>query len=176
MKRILILGSGGAGKSTLARRIGDRTGLPVVHLDAEYWLAGWREPSKEEWKDTVRKLAAADEWVMDGNFGGTIDLRIPAADTIIFLDLPRWICLWRVLRRRITYHGKSRPDMADGCREKIDREFLEWIWKYPRSSRPRLLEKLKALAPDKRLITLTSQKAVREFERQLGKNGRDSTV
>ena len=88
MKRVLIIGSGGAGKSTLARQMGEISGLPVIHLDAEHWRPGWIEPSKDEWAARVDELTRGESWIMDGNYGGTMSQRIAAADTILFLDLP----------------------------------------------------------------------------------------
>ena len=93
MRRVLLIGSGGAGKSTLARRIAARTGLPLIHLDALYWKPGWVETPAAPWRETVAGLLQRDTWVMDGNYGGTLDLRLAACDTAIFLDLPPRICL-----------------------------------------------------------------------------------
>lgn len=117
MKRVLVIGPSCAGKSTLARRLADRIGLPLVHLDPLYWRAGWRETPKEEWAQTVERLVQQDDWVIDGNYGGTLDQRLEAADTVIFLDFSRWICLRRAVKRRIQFHGRSCPDMAEGCSE-----------------------------------------------------------
>jgi adenylate kinase family enzyme len=163
MQRILVIGSGGAGKSTLARRLGERLALPVVHLDAMYWRGGWTTPSKDEWVREVARLIAADAWVIDGNYTGTLDLRIPAADTIIFLDFPRILCLWRVVERRFLFRGRSRPDMHPECPERLTWQFIDWIWNYPRRQRPRVLERLRAVAAEKRVIILESPSAVEEF-------------
>src|SRR5687767_13223841 len=141
MRRILVIGSGGAGKSTLARDMGERLRLPVVHLDRLYWRAGWTKPSADEWTRQVAELIGGDAWVMDGNYSGTLDLRIPAADTIVFLDLPRIVCLWRVLRRRLAFRGRTRPEMHPDCPERITWEFIDWIWTYPTRSRPRVLDR-----------------------------------
>jgi adenylate kinase family enzyme len=88
VERVLILGSPGAGKSTLARRLAERTGLPVIHLDAEYWQPGWVEPEPAAWAGTVSRLVERPRWIMDGNYGGTRAIRIAAADTAIYLDYP----------------------------------------------------------------------------------------
>src|SRR5437870_13094901 len=131
MKRILVIGSGGAGKSYLARCLGENLGIDVIHLDRLYWQPNWTEPSKEDWRATVEKILGAEEWIIDGNFGGTMEMRIAAADTVIFLDLPRIVCIWRLLKRWMTYRKSSRPDMAMGCDEKIDLDLLKWVWRYP---------------------------------------------
>jgi adenylate kinase family enzyme len=114
MKKIVIIGSGGAGKSTLATQLGEMLNLEIIHLDKLYWQAGWVEPLKDEWKKTVEDLLKRDSWIMDGNFGGTIEMRLKACDTAIFLDFPRTVCLYRVIKRRLTYRNTSRPDMAEG--------------------------------------------------------------
>jgi adenylate kinase family enzyme len=100
---------------------------------------------------------------MDGNYGGTIDARLAACDTVIFLDLSRLRCLWRVLARRLRYHGQSRPDMAADCPEHLDWEFVRWIWNYPRRTRPQLLQKLAALRDEKRVIVLRTPRDVSRF-------------
>jgi adenylate kinase family enzyme len=95
MKRILIIGSGGAGKSTLSRCLQKLLGIPLVHLDSIFWKPGWVETPRPEWKRIVCELVQGDSWIMDGNYSGTLDIRIDACDTIIFLDLPRTTCSWR---------------------------------------------------------------------------------
>lgn len=159
MRRVLIVGSGGAGKSTLAVRVGARTGLPVVHLDAHYWRAGWTATPAEEWRRTVAALSAAPAWVMDGNYGGTLDLRLAASDTVVFLDLPRVVCLWRIVRRALRHRGRSRPDMAPGCPEQLSWEFVRWVWSYPHRRRPGVLRRLAALPATTRVVVLRSRRA-----------------
>jgi adenylate kinase family enzyme len=139
MRKILILGCSGAGKSTLARQIGRVTGLPIIHLDQHYWLPGWQEPDKETWLRKVGALIAQPEWVMDGNFGGTLVLRLAAADTAIFLDFPTQVCLGRVLLRVVRSLGRIREDMAPGCPERFDFSFLRYVCRYGREHRCRHL-------------------------------------
>ncbi len=167
MNRVLILGSGGAGKSVLARRLGALTGLPVIHLDREHWRPGWVEPPKDEWVDAVCELVARPQWIMDGNFGGTMELRLAAADTVIFLDLPRWLCLWRVLRRVAMHAGRTRPDMASECDEKFDPEFLRWVWDYPNRSRATVIDKINRYATGRRIHVLRSPAEVEGFLERL---------
>ena len=142
MERVLVVGSPGAGKSTFARRLAERTGLPLVHLDQHYWQPGWTEPGKEEWRGKVRQLAEQPRWIMDGDYGSTLDMRLSRADTVFFLDFPRWLCLSRVLKRIATSYGRVRPDLAAGCPEQFDFSFLKFVCNYPRDRRPALIERL----------------------------------
>lgn len=162
MRRVLVIGSGGAGKSTFAHALGARLGLPVVHLDRLYWRAGWEETPLREWVPTVERLLAGDAWVIDGNYGGTMERRLAVADTAVFLDLPRWLCLWRIVRRRLRYAGRSRPDIAEGCPERLSWDFVRWIWRYPATRRPGVLARL-AAAEGVRVVRLRSRQEVREF-------------
>ena len=168
MERVIVLGCGGAGKSTLARKLSQLTGLPVIGLDAHFWNPGWIETPADQWRERVRELSSRDQWIMEGNYAKTLDLRLPRADTVIFLDMPRRLCLWRVFKRRVQYFGRTRPDMAPGCKEKIDWEFLLWIWRFRQSTRPQLLEAL-ALAQrqGKRVHHLISRRQVRGFMKSL---------
>ena len=150
MRRILVIGSGGAGKSTFSTQLGLQLGLPVLHLDAYFWNAGWVESDKAEWRQTVEGLTAQETWIMDGNYGGTLDIRLAACDTVIFLDMPRFMCLWRILLRRLCFHGKTRPDMAAGCDEHLTWEFIRWVWNYPVARRPQILARLSALSDKKK--------------------------
>lgn len=167
MDRVLVIGCGGAGKTTLALRLGEILSLPVVHLDSFYWRPGWEPTPKEEWEETVRRLAAGAAWVMDGNYGGTLDLRIAASDAVVFLDKPRHLCLWRVTKRRLRYWGRSRPDVAPGCPERLDREFLRYIWSYPMERRPGILRKLESTSRSKDVFVLRSEGETRRFLAEL---------
>ena len=163
MKKILVIGSGGAGKSTFARRLGERLNLEVIHLDRHFWSAGWVEPPRAEWARDVEELTRRESWVMDGNYSGTLEQRVAACDAIIFLDLPRTVCVWRVVKRAVVYRRRTRPDMAEGCHEHLSLKFLRWVWDYPGRSRPKVLELLKAKARDKRVFRLRSDAEVEQF-------------
>lgn len=145
-RRIALVGSGGAGKSTLAARLAAATGLPLVHLDRLYWSPGWVEPAPEAWAAQVEALVAEPAWILDGNYGATAHLRIDAADLLVFVDTARWRCLWRVALRRLRHRGVNRPDMADGCPERLDPTFLHWVWIFPREKRPRFVDELFVVA------------------------------
>lgn len=163
MRRVLVIGSSGAGKSVFAARLAERTGLPLVHLDAIYWSPGWVATPKEAWTRTVDALLARDAWVMDGNYAGTLDRRLAACDTAVFLDLPRTLCLWRALKRRIVYHRRARPDMRPGNEERLAWPFIRWIWTYPAERRPGVLAKLAALRADQRAVVLRSPAEIESF-------------
>jgi adenylate kinase family enzyme len=168
MRKVLIIGPGGAGKSTLANQLGQTLSIEVLHLDKYYWRPGWIETPKPEWLKRVEELLSRDEWLMDGNYSGTLDVRLKACDTVIFLDMARTTCLWRVLKRAVMYRNKSRPDMAEGCLEKLSLEFILWIWNYSRRTRPKILKMLEANAGNKRIVWLRSQSEVTGFTATLG--------
>lgn len=140
MQRVMIIGCSGSGKTTLAKQLAERTTLPLIHLDREYWRPGWIEPDKAEWEKRVAELAARPRWIIDGNYGATFAPRMAAADTVIFLDFPRWRCVWRVFSRVV--RGYGRATQADGCPERFDWEFLCWVWNWRRDSRPRVMKAL----------------------------------
>jgi adenylate kinase family enzyme len=162
MKKVVVIGSGGSGKSRFSRLLGEILALPVVHLDKLFWQPNWTRTPEDEWIEIVSQEIAQDEWIMDGNFGGTRELRMRAADTIIFLDLPRWLCMWRILKRAILYRGKDRPDMAKGCNERFDPEFIMWVWNYRARSRARALAEIDDLK-DQNVFILKSSHEVEQF-------------
>lgn len=168
MQRVLIIGSSGAGKSTLARALGEILQLPVIHLDAEFWQPGWREMPKDEWKSRVRELVSGEQWIIDGNYGGTMADRIPAADTVILLALSRWTCLFRVLRRSIVGYGKTRADLSAGCPEQLpDFEFLSFIWTYPERKLPGVLSLLQSPPGERTVVVLRTARQVQGYVAQL---------
>ena len=163
MRTIVIVGSGGAGKSTLARRLGEITGIEVFHLDRLFWKSGWVSISKEELAEKVQEIVCSNSWIIDGNYSGTMELRFCAADTIIFLDFPLWACLLGILRRRLMYADRTRPDMAEGCDEKLDWEFFFWVITFPFKRRKGIIEKLHKCSQEKNVFILRNRRAVNSF-------------
>lgn len=163
MNRVLVIGSSGAGKSTFSRRLAEITGLPVIHLDRLFWKPGWVETDKAEWSEVVAQALEGERWIIDGNYSGTMEMRLAACDTVIFLDLSRFLCTYRVLKRVFTYKEASRPDMADGCDERLDLQFAKFVWKYPNRSRPKVLQRLECVRDSKTIITLNSRKEVAAY-------------
>ena len=165
MKRIIIIGSGGAGKSTLAKQFGEELKLPVHHLDAYYWKPGWTPTPNDEWDKFQETLVLNDKWIIDGNYGRTLDIRMKKADVIILLDFSRWITVFRVIKRRIMYHGKTRPDLNKDCPESLDMEFIKWVWNFRKTRIPGIIEKLRQYSKDKdkTILILKSPKDVRQL-------------
>lgn len=163
MKKILVIGSGGAGKSTFAKQLGNSLQLPVIHLDALYWQPGWVEPPKAEWAARVEEICYRDEWIMDGNYSGTLERRLVVCDVVVFLDLPPHICAWRVLKRLLQYRNATRPDMAAGCYEHFNLQFLLWVWNYRRRSRPKIVRLLKQYEKSVQIIWLRSAAEISQY-------------
>ncbi|MBM6617854.1 DNA topology modulation protein [Bacillus suaedaesalsae] len=167
MGKIALIGSGGSGKSTLARKMGEKLDIQVFHLDRLLWKPNWTLTSKEEQREIQEKLIHQEKWLIDGNYNSTLDIRLQAADTIVFLDIPRVICVARVLKRMIQYQNRTRPDMQEGCNEKFDLKFLKWVWDFPKVKRENILTQLKQLPDDKKIIILKSPKEVQRFLEKL---------
>lgn len=162
-----MIGSSGSGKSTLARRIATRTGLPLIHLDALYWSADWQQPERARWRELVDKLLAQPAWVMDGNHGDTLPARLAACDAVVLLDMARWRCLWRIVVRRIRFHGRTRPDMGPGCHERPSWALVRFVWSYPRSRRPGVMRLLQdAASRGVQVIVLRTPAEVEAFMRK----------
>lgn len=142
----------------LARQLGALLDLPVIHLDQHYWSPGWVPTPDDQWLVRQRALLDGDRWVVDGNYGGTLELRAELADTVVFLDLPRRVCVARALRR-----VRSPILQAEGCPQRMDRAFLRWIWGFPTRTRPRLLAVLGTYAATTDVVHLRSTAEVREL-------------
>lgn len=169
MQRVMIVGGPGSGKSSLARELGEVTGLPVYHMDLVHWKPGWtRRPMVEKWQ-LVREIEEREAWIFEGGYSATFDSRAARADTLIWLDLPVALRLWRVTKRLARYWGRSRPDLPTGCVEGLNREtwvFFRWIWTSRTSSRrrvERLIEQQDGLG----VYHLKSRSEVRRFLKQV---------
>ncbi|MTV13123.1 MULTISPECIES: DNA topology modulation protein [Bradyrhizobium] len=159
MQRVLVMGSSGSGKSTFARRLSAMTGIPTVSIDALFWKAGWVESGRDEFERRMSEAAREPRWIMDGNYmrHGAGELRRELSDTIIWFDLPRSTCMLGIFRRIAASYGQVRPEMADGCPEKIDLEFFRYVWTYRQQQRPKLIEYLAGLRPDQSLVCFTDR-------------------
>lgn len=148
MERVLVIGPCGAGKSTLSVELGRRLGLSVHHIDQLNWQPGWVEGGKDALREKLGAIVAGDRWLIDGNYGGTMPLRLERADTVVYLDYPVTLCLRRLLGRIWTYRGRTRPDMTEGCPERFDLAFFFYVLAWNRGPGPRTEAALKGYAGD----------------------------
>ena len=162
MERILIIGCSGAGKSTLARALHKKLGLPVVHLDQLWWREGWQNVSREEFDRQLDLALEMDRWIIDGNYSRTMEVRLQQCDTIIYLDFTRWACLWGMCQRVFGSYGKVRPDMAKGCPERFDWDFVKWIWNFNKQNRVRNYTWI-AKTKHAKAIVLKNRREVKHF-------------
>jgi adenylate kinase family enzyme len=168
MRRVLVMGSSGAGKSTFARKFSAITGIPIVSLDALFWKPGWMPSEAAEFDQRVTEAVSAPCWIMDGDYISHVGaLRRELADTAIWFDLPRVTCMIGVMTRIATTYGKVRPEMAPGCPERLDAEFLRYVWTYRQKRRPRLASFVEGLRPDQALIRFISRPDADRYLRDL---------
>ncbi len=156
-KKILIVGCGGAGKSTLAVMLGQKLNINVVHLDKLYWLSGWVEREDYEFDILVDNELKKESWIIDGNYFRTFERRLKNAELCIFLDYSTDLCINSVKERVLKYAGTNRPDMPSGCNEQSDDEFIEWIYNYNSDIRPKILNILQNSNVDFLIFTSREQ-------------------
>ena len=166
MERILVIGCPGSGKSRLSRMLGEKLGLPVVHLDQLWWKPGWENVSVEEFDARLEEVLEGEQWIIDGNFSRTMPLRLRHCDTIIYLDYSRWLCLLGMTQRVLGSHGKVRPDMGEGCPERFDWEFVKFIWNFNKDNRVRNNTWI-AQAKHAKSIILKNRKEAADFLNQI---------
>jgi len=162
----MVVGCSGAGKSTFARRLGAALGLPVTHLDRLFWRPGWTQAPRDEFHAAQQEIVASAAWVIDGNYGASMHLRLPRADTVVFLDLPRRVCLRRVLVRSLREYGQDKQ--APGCPERFDWEFYSYVWHWPKDHRGRTVRRLAEQGAHARRIVLSRPREAEEFLRRIG--------
>ena len=163
MQRILIIGGPGGGKSTLTRALSQRLDLPVTHLDQIWWTPGWINRDLEDYRARVAAIVDQDCWIIDGNYSNSFDLRMPRADTIIWVDQPRRVCMRRILWRALSQLGRTRADVAPGCPERFNLEFFLYVWNFNRDSRPKIVEGLAEHGGHAKLVHLKSDREIARF-------------
>lgn len=163
LSRIAIIGVSGAGKSTLANKIGQKLGRKVDHLDMYYWTNKWKERySKLGFLRVVTDLQDQEEWIIDGNYRKTIDDRFEKATMIIFLDFPKWLCLWRAFKR--IFNTEQPFDKTDGTRERISWNLVKYILQYPTKT---MYQKVLSHSHDKKVYILKDNEEIDEFLKSL---------
>lgn len=169
MQRVTIIGSCGAGKSTLARSLGKIISLPIIHLDTYYWQTGWQEINQTKWQKIQQKLVAQECWIIDGNYISTMDIRLAAADTIIWLDFNRYLCLWRIFKRYLEYPGRTRPDMGKECPERLNWEFMQYVWNFSKLHRTEIINQLARYQENKQVFILQNPSQVSDWLNKISK-------
>jgi adenylate kinase family enzyme len=166
MQRVMIVGQPGSGKSTLARALGRRIDLPVFHMDHIHWQPGWVERPKAEKIRLANAVEAQERWIFEGGLSATYQSRLERADTVIWLDLPVGLRLWRVMKRTLRHLGQARPDLPEGCPEGFHREtlpFWHYIWRTRLSGRQRIVALLAGAQPHVTVIHLCRASEARAF-------------
>jgi adenylate kinase family enzyme len=164
--RVLVGGMMGSGKSTFARSLAARTGLPVIHLDLHYWKPGWVRPSDDEWRERQRALLAGDAWIIEGNYNESLALRLDRAETVVLLDTPWWLCASRAFMRGLRTPG---GDMPEGCEDSVNRRLRdEWggvgkIWRNRRSEPEHARSEILRHGSQTNVHVLRSRREAREF-------------
>ncbi len=164
MKKIIVIGCPGSGKSTFARALHDKTGISLYHLDMMYWNADKTTVEKSVFLERLSSVLEKDEWIIDGNYGSTMELRMAACDTVIFLDYPLDVCLDGIKERR----GKPRSDMP-WIETEEEEEFVEFIKSYNEQQKPKVLEFLEKYS-DRNIIVFKSREEADDFIRQFESN------
>ena len=157
MKKVIVIGCPGSGKSTVSRALHNKTSIPLYHLDMMYWNADKTTVEKSAFLERLYAVLEKDEWIIDGNYGSTMELRMAACDTVVFLDYPLDVCLDGIKARR----GKPRSDMP-WIETEEDAEFIEFIKSYNEQQKPKVLELLEKYS-DKNIIIFKSREQADEF-------------
>jgi adenylate kinase family enzyme len=162
--RILVIGCSGGGKTTLSKQLAQRLDLRHLSMDREfYWLPGWVKRPKAEERQMIAAAVTSGRWLMDGTGSSTFDLRLPRAEFVLWVRLPRWRCVLGVVRRWLRWRGRARPEMAPGCPEKLDLEFLGFIWNFERRFVPLIIDGIERFACDIPVLQLKSHREMRHL-------------
>lgn len=160
MKRVVVIGNNGTGKSVFSTRLGKKLNLPIIHLDTFFHTTGWKRVTDEEWDKIHAELVSQDVWIMDGTYRRTLPLRIKRADTIFFLDLPKKLAFYRMIKRRIISRNKKRPGRSDSQKEQIS---LILFRKNISFSNKRIYQIIDEFRDTKNIIVFKKTKDIEDF-------------
>jgi adenylate kinase family enzyme len=142
------------------------TGLPLYHLDREYYKPGWVKPTSEVWKQKILELCEKSQWIIDGNYISSLETRMQYADLLILLDVNRVKCLYRAVMRAVLPSKKHRSDMAEGCNERHDKEFYHFIWNFNKTTRPRIMQLIDE-HKELEVVILRNNREIRKYLNQI---------
>lgn len=165
MRKVIIIGNAGSGKTTFAKKLHQKTKLPLVHLDKVYWIGEWEHISREEFDAELQKELEKEQWIIDGNYDRTISHRLKYCDTVFYFELPRIVCLWGSTQRVFKNYGKCRDDMGGNCIERFDKrkfDLYKMILSFGKSKRLKYRQLLKSF-PDKNIVIFKSRRQANAY-------------
>jgi adenylate kinase family enzyme len=172
MMRVSVIGCPGAGKTTFSKQLAKKAGLPLVHLDSIYHDPTYPyQTDKELWRAKVHSLVEQERWIIDGNYKSTFDLRFPYSDTIIFLDYPTHVSMWRAIKRRVQFREKVRDDMPATWKEKLGWKFILFILRFNHDDAPRIRSELEKMKTRNDIIILRDPKQAKAYLAEYNFNG-----
>jgi adenylate kinase family enzyme len=172
MEKIVIIGSPGAGKSTLARKLGRKLQIQVVHLDRIFWQPGWKEKPRNTRIEILQERVRKKQWIIEGTYLDSSEPRLEAADTIIFLDIPFFLCLQRIIMQHFKCQGHHRHDLKEGCKDELNLIRILKVLGFPFRGRRTLKQKLRNYE-SKQIFWLRSSSEVEDFLVQLQQDVHD---
>ena len=166
IKRVCVIGCSGSGKTTFSNNLNKACGLPVYHLDTIFYDANWVAVKRDVFDHRLIQILKKEQWIIDGNYPRTMPLRFEYADTIIFLDYPRWRSIYGLLKRIAIDYGKNRPDMAAGCNESFNWAFIKKVFNFRKKIRPQIIDILNTIGVESDIQVFTSPKQSENWLKQ----------
>ena len=167
VKKIAIIGCSGSGKTYLAFKFHEDLDLPIYHLDQYAWKQNWEKVDFEQLKEIHHELCKKDSWIIEGIYFKLLHERVQAADVVIFLDIPRYQCLWNVIKRAVFNYGQIIPGNPEGCHQQVLSfkflEFLQWIWNFNRKHRSVIYQALDEFKDSKQIYVIKSMAEMNDF-------------
>lgn len=175
-RRVIVIGSPGAEKGALARAIAERLKIPCIELERLYWRPGWQRPDADEWRAQVAQLVTREDWVIEGTFPSTLDMRVARADWLVYVDAPMPVCLLRKVKDMLRGSRDRQSEVAPGCPQRLDTRILRFIWAFPTSMGPRINMIIARERRNRTIFILRSKRDQNDFLAKvpiLGDLGRD---